>query len=87
MSLAKPQGPPSHTPGLRLEFPNPEEPSPLLFPLYLEATPQNQAAQETQRSKAMAPLVLNSQVSLSQAYVHPQAGQEAVSPMLQGLSL
>lgn len=86
MSLAKPQGPPNHTPGLRLESPSLEEPSPTLFLLYLEATPQTQAAQGRQSSKTVAPLVLNVRVSLSQAYVHPQAGW-AVSPTPQGLSL
>lgn len=74
VSLAKPQGPPSHTPGPRLESPRPEEPSPHPSPLPLRAAPQTQPARRRRMSEW-----LYLQVSLPQAHVRPQPGRLPVS--------
>lgn len=52
MSLAERQGPPSHTPGPRPESFRPEEPSSPSSPAHLEATPQSQPVEGSQRSQA-----------------------------------
>ena len=86
MSLAERQGPPSHTPGPRPESFRPEEPSSPSSPAHLEATPQSQPVEGSQRSQARPQLAPDLQVS-SVSGPRMSPSQTAASPMPQGRSL